>query len=325
MEFRTTIKLEPSEEKIGYDTAVMFVGSCFSSYIGNKFQRLKMPVIVNPAGTVYNPMSVATTLNAIIDEKVYSVNDLQFNNGKWFSYDHYMDFSMPEREETLKKINEHRHKGSEKLARASFLFVTFGTARVYRHLATDKIVSNCHKIPAKEFSREIISVEEIVDVWQPLIDRLRAYNPGIKVVFSVSPVRHWKDGAHGNQISKSILFLAIEKLIGQNIMADYFPAYEIMMDDLRDYRYYADDMLHPSEKAINYIWNLFSGRYFDKKTVSLHVDMEKLAKAMGHRPQNSGDGERRVFAGNTLRLIENLESRLPLVDFSAEKEYFKGF
>lgn len=325
MEFRTTIKIEPSKDKIGYDTPVMFVGSCFSSYIGNKFQRLKMPVMVNPAGTVYNPISVATTLNALIDEKIYSANDLRFDNGKWFSFDHYTDFSTPQLEETLKKVNEHRHKASELLGRCSFLFVTFGTARVYRHSATDKIVSNCHKIPAKEFSREIMSVEEIVGVWRPLLERLKGHNPDIKLIFTISPVRHWKDGAHGNQLSKSILFLAIEKLIGQNNMASYFPAYEIMMDDLRDYRYYADDMLHPSEKAINYIWELFSDRYFDQKTTSLHVDMEKLAKAMGHRPQNGSDEEKKLFAGNALKIIENLESGLPLVDLSAEKEYFKGF
>ncbi len=325
MEFRTSINIEPSKEKIGYDTHAMFVGSCFSSYIGKKFENTKMPVMVNPSGTVYNPCSVATTLNSIIDEKIYDAEDIGFFNGKWFSFDHYTDFSMADKDETVRRINDQLVKASEFLKKTSFLFITFGTARVFRHIASGRIVSNCHKIPAMEFSREMLIVDDIVGDWKTLLTKIKVYNPNVKVVFTVSPVRHWKDGAHGNQLSKAVLLLAIEKLMEAVDNTGYFPSYEIMMDDLRDYRYYADDMLHPSDMAVSYIWELFSGRYFDDRTKSLHRDFERLAKAMSHRQKNGSYEEKRLFAVNSLKIIDRLESGLPSVDFAAEREYFGRF
>ena len=269
MELRTTFNITPSVAKITYSDPVIFIGSCFATAIGNKFETGHMPVMINPAGTVYNPVSVGNTLDRIVSGKNYIKRDLYNNNGKWLSFDHYTDFSSVNPDKTLKSINLRLDESREFLSGAHFLFVTFGTARVYRWKKTGRIVSNCHKIPAVNFSHELLKVSEIVTFWNKQLDNIQSVFPDIKVTFTISPVRHWKDGAHGNQVSKSVLFLAIEELLNHPSKPSYFPAYELLMDDLRDYRYYDDDMLHLSSTAVDYIWRAFSDCYFDDKTKEL--------------------------------------------------------
>ena len=285
-------------------------------------QKCKMPVMVNPAGTVYNPVSVLNTIENIVSGKLTSKADLFNHEGTWLSFFHYTDFSSENPDLLIKKINERTLVAAEFLSKSGFLFVTFGTARVYRFRKTGRIVSNCHKVPNNQFEQELLTVGSIVDQWLPLLDRLSAFNQKLKVVFTVSPVRHWKDGAHGNQVSKSVLFLAVEELLKHKSKPHYFPAYELLMDDLRDYRFYADDMLHPSQAAVEYIWDKFSGAFFEKSTLSLQKEVTGIAIALNHRFITDSQLKKKAFAERILKQIKEIELKDQGIDFSMEKDYF---
>jgi len=322
MELRTTFNIDPSEQKISYNDPVMFIGSCFATYIGRKFESGHMPVMINPSGTVFNPASVLKTISRIISGESYELKDLNNFNGLWFSFDHYTDFSSETAEGTLSAINLKLNESRSFLSGTRFLFITFGTARVFRLKESGLIVSNCHKLPAINFTRELMSVNNIVISCNALLDNLKSLYPGLKVIFTISPVRHWKDGAHGNQVSKSVLFLAVEELLKHPSKPSYFPAYELIMDDLRDYRYYDEDMLHPSPKAIDYIWEEFSKCYFEKTTTELVQEIDRISKAMSHRIQNPYSGETRKFAENILAKIDLISKKAPEINLQNEKKYF---
>jgi hypothetical protein len=300
----------------------MFIGSCFATSIGNRLDLGRMPVMINPAGTVYNPVSVCNTLDTVTGGKTYGSDDLYNHNGTWISFDHYTDFSSVTSEGILEKINQKSAEAMKFISSAGFLFVTFGTARVFRWIRSGKIVSNCHKIPASEFSHQLLTVDEITALWADQLDKLRSLYPGLKVVFTISPVRHWKDGAHGNQVSKSVLFIAVEELLRHSSKPTYFPAYELVMDDLRDYRFYEEDMLHPSEKAIDYIWEAFCRCYFDSATVSLWQEVAKISKAVSHRIKTDSSDQLQKFAENIISRINIINSKNPNINLEEERRYF---
>jgi hypothetical protein len=229
MELRTTFYIEPSPDKITYNDRVMFIGSCFASSIGSQLEMGHMRVMTNPAGTVFNPVSVCNTLDTITKEREFFLEDLHFHDGTWISFYHYTDFSSDDPSIVLKKINNRSKEAFDFLKQARFLFVTLGTARVYKLKKSNLIVSNCHKIPSEQFESKLLTADEIVTLWTDQLDKLNSIFPRLKVVFTISPVRHWKDGAHGNQISKSILFVAVEELLKHKIAAQYFPAYELVI------------------------------------------------------------------------------------------------
>jgi hypothetical protein len=283
-----------------------------------------MPVMVNPSGTVYNPASVCDTLDMIIAANGSVISDLQNNNGTWFSFRHSTGFSSEDPGELLNMINVRNREALKFLSGTRFLVVTFGTARVYRWKQTGEIVSNCHKLPSASFLNEMLSVEDIVRLWNNQLSRLMSLFPEIKVIFTVSPVRHWKDGAHDNQVSKSVLFLAIEELLKHPSAPDYFPSYEIVMDDLRDYRFYEDDMLHPSPRAVDYIWNAFAGCFLDKETVKLRNEVEAITRAAEHRISNIHSKETALFASNMLEKIDRLAECNPSLCLGKERNYFTG-
>ncbi|MFH0843647.1 MAG: GSCFA domain-containing protein [Bacteroidota bacterium] len=323
MELRTTFNIPPSAHMITYDDPVMFIGSCFAGSIGSKLEAGRMPVMINPSGTVYNPVSVINTLNSVIEAREYMEKDLYNHNGTWLSFDHYTDFSSGNKQEVLERINKKTTEAFKFLSKAQFLFITFGTARVFRHVESGRIVSNCHKIPAAEFKRELLTVDDIADIWKSQLDMLRTFNPGLKVVFTISPVRHWKDGPYGNQVSKSTLFLAVERLLEHPSLPQYFPAYELVMDDLRDYRFYDGDMLHLSDAAIDYIWNAFMRCYFNNTTIDTWREAEKIIRAISHRIRSGEATNIRSFAETMLKKIDVLCSRRPALDLSAERSYFE--
>jgi hypothetical protein len=324
MNFRTIINVEQSPLKISYSDKVMFVGSCFASYMGEQMQLGKMPVMINPAGTVYNPVSVLNTLENLISGKIISQDDLYCHEGTWLSFYHYTDFSSEDPGSLIKKINDTATGAREFLSGSRFLFITFGTARVYRWKKSGIIVSNCHKVPAAHFETELLSVNDIAESWKSLLGRLSEFNPALKVVFTISPVRHWKDGAHGNQVSKSVLFLALEELMKHQTRPGYFPAYELQMDDLRDYRFYSDDMLHPSSSAVDYIWGKFSSAYFENDTVYLRNDVLKITRACNHRFMTDSPMKKRAFAEKMLKQIAEMRKQNPIIDLAAETDYFLG-
>lgn len=322
MELRTIFHIEPSHDKITYSDRVMFIGSCFASSIGSQMEMGHMPVMINPAGSVYNPVSVCNTLETITKEKEFTLEDLHFHKGMYLSFYHYTDFSSEDSSTVLKKINIKSKEASDFLKQARFLFITFGTARVYEFIKSNLVVSNCHKVPADQFNSRLLSVDEIVTLWSEQLDKLQSLFPGLKVVFTISPVRHWKDGAHGNQVSKSVLFVAINELMKRKTSPGYFPAYELVMDDLRDYRFYNDDMLHPSSSAINYIWESFTGCYMDNNTINTWKEIVKITKAFNHRLNTDSVVNRKQFAEKMLKQISEMKSKVPDIDLSMEENHF---
>ena len=324
MELRTTFRVEPSAWKISYDHPVMFIGSCFAKSVGIKLENGRVPVLINPTGSVYNPVSVCQTLDDIISGREFVQNDLCYYDGEWLSLNHYTDFSGEAPSELLVRINNKSKEALKFLRGSAFLFITFGTARVFRFGETGKIVSNCHKLPSASFHRELLPVDTIANMWTNLLNKLQSLFPDLKIVFTISPVRHWKDGAHGNQISKSILFLAVEELLNHQCKPMYFPAYELLMDDLRDYRYYSDDMLHPSQAAIDYIWEAFSACFLDKKAGELINEVVNITSALKHRFITGSDIKRIRFAETMIRKIMIVQNKIPSIDLSAELSYFRN-
>lgn len=282
-------------------------------------QRLKMPVMVNPFGVMYNPYSVASVFRMLIEGKSYTPDQLVYRNGVWFSFDHYTGFSSPDRERCLTNINRAHFGAKDFLQKTGVILVTFGTARYYRFRETGKVVANCHKLPASEFSRELMDVDAVVELWSELISDLRVLLPEVRFIFTVSPIRHWKDGAVANQYSKSILHVAIQRLIARFAdCAFYFPAYELMMDDLRDYRFYDSDMLHPSPVAINYIWERFANSLIDRRAVELSEQIDRVLKATEHRPINPHTSAHQRFVRSTMSRIERLAETHPYLNFETE-------
>lgn len=324
MEFRTTFDIEPSPVKITYNDPSMFIGSCFSLSIGNQFTAGHLPVMINPSGTVYNPVSVANTIDSIISGVHYRQTDLYNHNGLWLSFNHYTDFSSENADEVLDRINGRMDEALKFISSAKFLFITFGTARVYRLKKSGRIVSNCHKIPSSEFTHELLTVSDIVKLWDDQLNRLRTLNRDLKVIFSVSPVRHLKDGAHGNQVSKSVLFLAVEELLKHESNPGYFPAYELVMDDLRDYRFFENDMLHPSDSAVEYIWDAFTHCYFNNNTLALWRDISGITKAVSHRIQSQPGRQVKLFAEKMISRIDAISKKNPSVSLGKERDYFSG-
>jgi hypothetical protein len=245
--------------------------------------------------------------------------EIFYHQERWHSYMHHSDFSCREQSDTIDKINSTLLEASDKLNSLDYLIVTYGTAYVYRRKEDNRVVGNCHKLPAKEFTRELLSVDEIVENTAPIIERLTAERPTAKIIFTVSPIRHLRDGAHDNQRSKATLILAIEELrrLFPNNTA-YFPAYEIMLDELRDYRFYAEDMIHPSPVAIEYIWEKFQTFSFDSSTMATNKEINEIMRALAHRPFDEHSQNYHRFIQETMRKIELLKEREPYIDFEKE-------
>lgn len=322
--FRTEVKVKSFPFGLGYKTPMLFIGSCFTENIGEMLSERKFPVLVNPNGVVYNPVSVGIVIRRIVEGTLYTYNDLQFFNELWYSFHHHSSFSSSSKEECLTRINSSLSSAHAFWQKANILVITFGTARVYIHKSSDQPVANCHKIPAREFHHRLLTVNEIVDYWNQIITFLLTTKPDLKIILTVSPVRHWKDGAEGNQLSKSTLFLAINRLL--EMFSDklfYFPAYEIMMDELRDYRFYADDMLHPSRVAIEYIWGKFKHAAVFKSDQALSQEIEKVIKNLNHKPFKTDSAQFKHFVENTLKKIIEIESLDLGIDFTTEKGKLK--
>ncbi len=318
--FRTEVEVEPSKYKINHKTPVMFLGSCFADNIGAMLVEKKFPVCVNPFGVIYNPMSVKQSLDILINNNKFQKQDLyQFNN-QWISFYHHSRFSSPDLNKVLENINRGIEKGADFLRMTNFLFITFGTAWVYEWKETGKMVSNCHKIPAREFNRRMLNPEEILEVWGEIIEKLKTQLPALKIIFTVSPVRHWKDSAEGNMVSKSVLLYAIHLLRNRFPDPDYFPSYEIMMDDLRDYRFYGEDMLHLNTAAVNYIWQKFDKRFINDETRMVLKKVDEINRAIAHKPFRPGSEDHLAFVEKTLQKIRQVELAFPEMDFSKEKQ-----
>lgn len=312
MEFQTLVTIPPSGFSFSYEDESMLLGSCFVEHIGQKLQIYKFRTDLNPFGVLYNPASIASALRRLLNPVPYAATDLFQQDGIYHSFAHHSRFSSPSETDCLQQINERLQTSGESLRKISRLIITFGTAYVYRLKETGEVVSNCHKLPEQRFVRTRLTAEEITKEWTALLLTLWEQRPQLQILFTVSPIRHWKDGAHANQLSKSTLLLAIEQI--QTLFptkTGYFPAYEIMMDELRDYRFYADDMLHPSPLAIQYIWERFVGSFFTTETKAVLKEIEEIGKALMHRPFNPNSPVHKRFLMQTLLKMERIREKRP--------------
>ncbi len=311
--FRTIVKIPLSIPKITHQYCLMTLGSCFAENIGKKLNEALFEVDVNPFGILYNPDSIVKSIQLLLDNKEFTQDNIFENKGLWQSFSHSSQFSDINKENCLSNINSRIESASEFLNKTDFLLITFGTAWVFEEKKSGSVVSNCHKLPASLFNRRRLTVDEILAAYSVLITKLTIKKPNIRLIFSVSPIRHWKDGAHENNISKSTLLMAIEALQQKFPQVDYFPAYEIQMDELRDYRFYAADMQHPSDVAINYIWSRFSETYFDEVTIRMNMEYEQFKNDLLHRPLHPESVEFELFQQSVFKRKREIQARYPIV------------
>lgn len=312
MKLITEVALPDYPFRLDHKSPTLMMGSCFTENIGRQLERYRFPVCTNPFGVIYNPLSVKKGLEALIRKEAYRAEDLNLHNDLWFSFDHYTGFSSPDRDEALVDINNSFSRAKEVLKKAGVLILTWGTSWVYRYRQSGEVVCNCHKIPAREFTRTQLSTREIIAAYESFLPELFEFNPSLKIIHTISPVRHWKDGAHGNQLSKAALLLAGDAL--QNKYRDnffYFPSYEIVMDELRDYRFYAGDMLHTSDQTSAYIWEKFKEVLLEEHSLAIISDLEPLLKMMEHRPMGSDERAHDKLAHKMKEEMKNLKIKYP--------------
>ena len=324
-QYFTAVAINDIGWKIDHHQKLMMAGSCFTENIGSRMLRLKYQVDLNPFGILYNPWSIAKSLRLLMEEKTYTEADLFERDGLWYSFDHHSRFSSHSLQKVLDRINTQIQFSAEHLKESTYLILSFGTAWVYELKRTGEIVSNCHKLQASEFKRFRLSPGEIADDYRELISALFKFNSNLRILFTVSPIRHWKDGAVENQLSKATLLLAIDRLkkgFGEDRIA-YFPSYEIVMDELRDYRFYADDMLHISDIAVDHIWQKFSAVMISRESLEINKKVLKIVKAIEHRPMNPGTENHKKFLFYNLKEIEHLMKIFPFLNFRNEKKHFE--
>lgn len=318
--FRTEIHLSPSAWRISHKTPLFFLGSCFSENIGTRFTQAKFSVTQNPFGILYHPASLREALEQWMEKDFFQPKDLSSFGEYWFSFQHHSDFKKIQSEDCLSALNQALEFGRSALKNAHFLVLTFGTAWGFRLKSTGAWVANCHKLPANHFEKSCLKLEEIVASYLNFLPLLKQWNPQLNIIFTLSPIRHWKEGAIENQYSKAILLIAIHQIKSQLSFVDYFPAYELMMDDLRDYRFYEADLLHPNEQAIAYIWELFLTRYCTQETRNLIEQIRSFQKGLEHRSFIPQSQSHQDFLKKQQEQLEVLEKKYPFLSFQTERE-----
>ena len=327
MQFQTHIQIRPFENRIDHSQPILSLGSCFADNIAKRLQRAKFNTTAAPTGILFNPESIARAIERFDRARedkssLPTIKELHQANGVWYNYDFHSSLSHIDANVALAQMNDAVMRGAEALAEAKVVIITFGTAFVYRLHESGEVVANCHKQPQRLFSREMLSAEDIAQRYNALLQGPLADK---RVIFTLSPVRHLGDGLEQNSLSKATLRVAIAEIAAKNNNADYFPSYEIMMDELRDYRFYADDMAHPSALAVEYIWERFSQTALSEATLEAIKRIEHIMAAAEHRPFNPESDAHRTFCRKMLAECELLQRELPGVCLDSEKEYFKTY
>lgn len=323
-DFRTVLPLQQSSISIDYQSPILCIGSCFTENIGHRLIDFKFPTLLNPFGILYNPLSIKNSLDLLLANKTYTEEDLFFHQDLWHSFDHHGAFSNPDQSGILENINTHLKSARLFLKKTKILILTFGTSNVFIQKSTEKVVANCHKVPNTEFEKRRCSIQEIIAALTPVLEKLKAVNPDLEIIFTVSPVRHLKDGLLENQRSKATLLLAIEALTQQLSFIHYFPAYELVLDDLRDYRFFEKDMAHPNELAIEYIWKAFQTAYFSDSTRSILKQVKKVVQASLHRPFHPQTNTHQQFVKKQVAKIELLAQQYPFLTLTKERALFQA-
>ena len=329
MKFKLTLEAKPSKYPIEYGDKLMLIGSCFTENIGAKFKSHLFEIFENPYGILFNPVSVTNTLTEIMDLRKYNTDDLFQHNELWHSWSHHSRFSAIKQEDALENINRNILDAHHFLKSANRLVITLGSAWLY-HLTNEaplgkgQVVANNHKGPINWFFKSLMQPNELLESLHALVTRLQIFNPNLQIVFTISPVRHLREGLIENNRSKAVLIHAVHELVSQSNQVDYFPAYEYVTDDLRDYRFYAEDLVHPNFAASGYVWDKLVETYMDHKTQAIMKQIAELQLAMNHKPFFTGSVEHQKFLQSCILKTETLMAAYPTLSLQDHLAFFKA-
>ena len=316
MNFTTKIPITQNANPIDYNSKIVSFGSCFAENMGDKLLYYKFQTQVNPFGIIFNPFSIEKLIERVVLQRYFTKDDIFFFNERWHCYEVHSELSDADAEVVLSKLNRILSDTQKQLQQATHIIITYGTSWVYRHIETNAIVANCHKVPQKQFSKELLSIDSIQKSIQNTVSLIATLNPKCNFIFTVSPVRHLKDGFVENQVSKAHLIAAIYATTNTKQQTlNYFPSYEIMMDELRDYRFYADDMMHPSPMAIDYIWERFAATQIAASAITTMELVQTIQKGLAHRPFNPNSESHQKFEANLKEKIATLEAQYSFMKF----------
>lgn len=316
MQFTTKIPVQKSSFPIDYDSKIMLLGSCFAENMGKKFDYFKFQATTNPFGIIFNAVSLERLIRRAVENRTFTENDIFFHNDLWHCYEVHSELSNSDKDAFLESLNDLINSTNKQLNDSTHIIITLGTSWVYRNIETNEIVANCHKVPQKQFTKELLSIHQTEESLQSIISLIHSVNPNCNFIFTVSPVRHIKDGFVENTLSKAHLVAAIHKTITNNpSLITYFPAYEIMMDELRDYRFYAEDMLHPNQTAIDYIWIQFFENYISESEFGLMNEICSIQKGLKHRPFNPNTESHQKFLNQLDLKIQTIQNQHPFIKF----------
>lgn len=312
MQFTTKVPIERSSHPIDYNSKIMAMGSCFAQNMGEKFDYFKFQNTVNPFGIIFNPGSIERLVSRAVNQIKFTEEELFFHNERWHCYEVHSELSHPDKVVLLENLNNLLQSATKQISESTHVVITYGTAWAYRLKTSSKIVANCHKVPQNQFEKELLTVETIEKSVQNTIGNIRKVNPQCNITFTISPVRHIKDGFTENQRSKSNLIIAVHNQLSG---CSYFPSYEIMMDELRDYRFYAEDMLHPNVVAIDYIWELFFLSHMEEPTIAVMQEVGAIQRSLQHKPFYPDSENHQQFLLALNQKIATLVEQFPQIQF----------
>lgn len=323
MNFHLEFSPKPFNTKIVHQDNLFLIGSCFTENIGSKFKQHKFSVLENPNGILFNPVSISKSITSYIQNKQYAKEDLFYENELWNSWEHHTRFSDVDMDVCLNRINASQLQAHQFLKTADWVFITLGSAFVYE-LENRVVVANCHKVPTDKFNKKLLNVEEVLAVLDNVIHRIFMLNPTVKIMFTVSPVRHLRDGFVENNRSKAVLIQAVHHLVNKFNKLFYFPAYELVIDDLRDYRFYAEDLVHPNYAATNYVWDKLVDCCIDENTIQLMKQLNEINAAVNHKSFNPTTEAHKKFIDTTINKINTIKKLHPHINFSNDESYLKA-
>ncbi len=316
MDFTTKVPIPKSIFPIDYQSKILSFGSCFTENMARKFDYYKFQNSCNPFGILFHPLAIENSISRIINLELFEEKEFFFNNERWHNFEIHSDLSNPDKEALLLEINDLLVATNKQVQEASHIIITYGTSWVYRNIHTNKLVANCHKVPQNNFDKELLSVSDIEKSIKNTINLIKKVNPNCNLIFTISPVRHLKDGFVENQMSKANLIAGLHSvLFSQNTPKSYFPSYEIMMDELRDYRFYAEDLLHPNSVAIDYIWRRFAVSLVSEDAFFTMNEVEAIQRDLSHRPFNTSSESYKKFQIQLETKINNIKSKFPFMNF----------
>ena len=327
MEFHAELFPKAFAKKITHRQNLLLVGSCFTEQIGNKLLQHKFNVLENPNGILFNPVSIAKAIQSYVEDRVYMASDLFYHNEIWGSWDHHTRFSSIECQTALKYINESQQRASAFIKKADWILLTLGSAFVYEQTSVkhegyyEQVVANCHKVPADKFNRRLLEVHEIKEILEKMMEKVWQVNPSVQFIFTISPVRHLREGFIDNNRSKAALIQAVHSQVNDGNVF-YFPSYELVIDDLRDYRFYAEDLVHPNYAATNYVWEKFKLACIDEQAQQLMKEIAVIMAARNHKPFNPLSEQHKKFLQTNLEKIRALQKHHPYLNLDLEERYF---